>query len=191
MKRIIRPLAGLALMLGSMGCSNKSSPPDPNKIPDLTTAEIAELRTLGDTALKSASAGTKLLAACGASVGRSYYVVNDAAAASEPDEQWVDDGITVGRIILMEGPDGHPKAMFRDTTGELNDAVEDGASVGYALKPNENGDFGVIVFYPSTGLTEVYNVIRNRKGSRIALWTTTKPNMTYFSKSGAFAARCL
>jgi len=47
------------------------------------------------------------------------------------------------------------------------------------------------VTYPETGLTETYDVVHNRNSERLVLWTTNKPNMTYFSKSGAFAARCL
>lgn len=163
----------------------------PVTVPRITSAETAELQTLGEAALRSAPPGTKLLAVCGPSMGRSYYVATKAAAPSVAGEAWEEDGITNGRIIVLVTPDGKPKALFRGALGELNDAAEGGAKLYFAFSPRPNGDFGVIVTYPETGLTETYNVIQNRDSERLLLWTTNKPNMTYFSKSGAFAARCL
>ena len=98
----------------------------PVTVPRITSAETAELQTLGEAALRSAPPGTKLLAVCGPSMGRSYYVATKAAAPSVAGEAWEEDGITNGRIIVLVTPDGKPKALFRGALGELNDAAEGG-----------------------------------------------------------------
>ena len=181
----------VAFVLESCSKNPNTQPTALVAVPRITKAEAAELQTLGETATRSARPGTKLLAVCGPSMGRSYYVATNAAAPSVAAETWEDDSITNGRVIVLVAPDGKPKILFRGALGELSDAAEEGAILSFAFSPRSNGDFGLIVTYPETGLTETYDVVHNRNSERLVLWTTNKPNMTYFSKSGAFAARCL
>ena len=145
-----------------------------------------DLQAISDQVRATLPNGSLLLATCGPSDGRGYYV--------EPKESgWQDDPISKGRTVFVVGPDGKPNVLFKDAFGAFVNAIKDGATVSFSFIDEENGSFGMIETYPNTGVTQTYAVVMDSEGNRTMLWTTVKANVSAvnITKVAAFVSRCL
>jgi hypothetical protein len=172
-KLILVPLA-----LAAFGCSEEK------QVSDVYDKDVGYY----STQIKlSAPEGSIILALCGASTGKAYYIGN-----SEDSREWIDDSINNGRQALVELPDGTLDMFFRGVDGILYSALKDGGKVTYLYKKNEGKEFGVLVHYASTGVTETHNFMWDEKLGRVNLWTSNKNIESGISirKVTAFVSKC-
>jgi hypothetical protein len=152
------------------------------------SAETSEddLQSIQNLAISTLPKGSRLLATCGASVGKGYYL-------SPKVVDWDDDQISKGRTIFVAGPDGEPNILFRDARGAFVNAIKDGAKITYSfLSPDENS-FGIIETYPATGVTQTYAIANGPDGKRTMLSTAIKVRISIanITKVAAFTANCI
>lgn len=145
-----------------------------------------ELRAMNDAVLQTMPTGTRVLAVCGPSEGRGYYLSPDHSG-------WEDDPISKGRVIIVAGPDGEPNVLFADARGDFVDATADGGSVTFSFMNDEKKSFGLIETYPKTGVTQTYVFSTSPSGERVLLWTAAKAHISTvgITKVAAFASKCL
>lgn len=117
-------------------------------------------------ALASPPAPPTILATCGASTGKGYFVLDGKGV-------WADDGITKGRLVFSVADDDKPNLSYYDTFSGTVDAVADGGRV-FLTNLDETGDFSMVVIYPATAVAETYSLIRLATGKRQLVWTTNK-----------------
>lgn len=145
-----------------------------------------ELMAMKNAVLETMPKGTRVLAICGPSDGRGYYV-------SPKHTGWTDDPISKGRIIIISGPDGVPNILFHDAKGDFVDATADGANVTFSFVNDDKQSSGLIETYPSTGVTQTYVFSDAPTGESVLLWTAAKAHISTvgMTKVAAFASKCL
>ena len=122
---------------------------------------------------------------CGPSTGKSFSADGNF---DEPS----DDGITDGRLIFVSGvDDSGPNILFRDASGQFQNALSDGGIVSfYKVEDGRSGEVWTVVF-PQTGVVEVHN-ISVVSGGAIDLYTANKPAVVLPSASArVFKANCV
>lgn len=146
----------------------------------------AELSAIGRAVLSSLPKGSYLLATCGPSEGKGYYL-------SPRNDGWVDESITAGRMIFVASPEGTPNILFQDARGGFINAVEDGASISFSFLNPEKHSFGVIETYPKTGVTETFAISLDAEGKRVMLWTSVKAHVSVadITKVTAYRSNCI
>ena len=152
-------------------------------VPPQPSAE--ELRTLGETVVASLPKGSRLLAACGPSQGVGYYLTPQGTG-------WVDDPISKGRIVVVASPEGVPNIFFKDATGSVINARDDGAEITLSFIKPEKRSFGLIEHYSSTGVTQTYVFSPSSEGRLTMLWTAAKSHMSVadITKVSAYVSVC-
>ncbi|MCZ4342469.1 hypothetical protein O4H52_12690 [Sphingomonadaceae bacterium G21617-S1] len=168
------------------GCSKQQ--PIKALIGDPEEIAPSELQAAGSLAMSAAQEGATLLAVCGPQKGIAYYV-------KPKSEGWTDDAITAGRYVFTVSKEGKPNVFFKDATGTFTNAESDGAAIQFIQKPNRDKEFGILLTYPSTGVTETYVISNDDQGHRIGMLTSTKPNVNFImgimSKVAAFTTHCV
>lgn len=145
-----------------------------------------ELMAMKNIVLETMPKGSRVLAICGPSDGRGYYV-------SPKHTGWTDDPISEGRIVIISAPDGVPNILFQDAKGDFVDATADGANVTFSFVNENKQSFGLIETYPNTGVTQTYVFSEAPTGERVLLWTAAKAHISTIglTKVAAFVAKCL
>lgn len=132
--------------------------------------------------LMASEAQAEVLATCGPSTGKSYWV--------EKDARWADDKISTGSFIFTADVKGNGNVLTRDVRGGVTDAAADGGDVILThVSPNRR-DFVMVLVYVDAGVVETFNIITGPDGVRQALWTTNRPNGSTAPKVAAFRAVC-
>ena len=181
MKKVINQTAKILTILLALAFAN------PIKAADQSDDALrSELRSLGSALLSSLPKGSHLLATCGPSEGRGYYL-------SPRQEGWVDDPISAGRTIFVASADGKPNIFFQDARGGFVNAADDGAIITFSFIDADNLSFGMIETYPSTGVTQTYGVTPTETGERLMLWTATKVHVSKadITKVSAYVSKCV
>ena len=153
---------------------------------DTNQAVADDLQSLNDQVQATLPKGSLILATCGSSDGRAYYL--------EPKHTgWADDPISKGQIVFVAKADGEPNILFKDAFGGFVNAMKDGARVSFSFINEEKGSFGMIETYPKSGVTQTYAVTMDSEGNRTVLWTTVKANISAanITKVAAFVSKCL
>jgi len=140
----------------------------------------AFLGLLGATV--STDAEAEVLATCGASAGKTYFVDMDAS--------WRNDRISRGSLTFTRDARGNVNVLFKDALSGPVDAAADGAETLLLHLSADRRDFMLVVVYERTGVAETYNVITGAGGLRQVLWTTSRPRGSVFPKVAAFRAVC-
>ena len=145
-----------------------------------------ELRSIQNLAQQSLPAGSTILATCGMSEGRAYYIspkVQDSA----------DDRITDGRLVIFVDAKNEPNILFRDARGSFIDARKDGAIVVFSFLNEAKKAFGLIETYPTTGVTQTYVFSTGADSKKYLLWTTVKAhlNIADITKASAYKSVCI
>lgn len=119
---------------------------------------------------------------CGASAGRGYFL-DDAGG------NWVEDGITDGRLVFVTDANGaNPNVYFRDTGGRYISARDGGGEISVVQIA---GGSVWMISYPSTGVVETHN-IANSDGRILDLWSANKPHTALGGpRVQAFTAYCV
>lgn len=126
------------------------------------------------------SVAARVLAVCGASIGKARYL-------AEPN--WVDDRISTGSFSIIADGKGNPNLLFKDATGATTDAAADGATIVFTFTTKDMSKFGIVVVYETTGIVETYNFIGASEGGTL-MWTTNKAGLVGVAKVAAFTSRC-
>ena len=119
---------------------------------------------LGPTA-----ANATVVATCGASVGKSFYL------SSGSEGGWTDDRIAKGQTIFSVDEDGEWDVIFRDSTGKTVSATTDGGAV---IKVKGDAPFKtlmLLVAYPARGVVETYSLAKEpAEGGRVLMYTANQ-----------------
>ena len=144
-----------------------------------------ELKALGSAVQSSLPKDSHLLATCGPSEGRAYYL-------SPKHEGWADDPISIGRTIFTSSGEGDPNILFQDARGGFVNAREDGAVLVFSFLDAEKLEFGIIETYPKTGVTQTYVLSADKNGDKYMLWTTAKAHVSVadITKVSVHVSRC-
>ena len=144
-----------------------------------------ELRTLGQAVLANLPKQSVLLAVCGPSQGVGYYLTPN-------EDGWVDDPITMGRMVVVVTPDRSPNIYFKDASGEMINAKSDGAEIEFTFIDSKNESFGLIERYQKTGVTQTYVFSPSPGGRSIMLWTSAKAHSgrASITKAATYFAQC-
>jgi len=133
----------------------------------------------------STPSSATVLATCGPSAGQAFYLNVNGSSGWEPDR------ISKGQLVFISDDKGNLNLLFKDATGGTTDAAADGAEITLTRIDAATLEFGIIVAYANTGVTEVYNVVSMGKGGRVLLWTTNKVHSGgVITKVGAYTSRC-
>lgn len=127
---------------------------------------------------------SKILAVCGASSGKAFYVEPRVTG-------WVDDAISGGSVTLMIGSDGQPDVIVRDAM-ESSQLASASGSVVAPLIAEEIGSFIFVVLDREGNEVTTYQVSTDATGGRTLLWTDTKNHKTNanITKVAAYVASC-
>ena len=165
------------LICALASCSNAAGEKD--VLPENDASQLEYARAF---ITLSAPSGTKVLAMCGASAGKVVFVGPEKVT-------WEDDRISKGSFAFVQKNDGSVDYLFRDATGKLTSALQDGGTIAKTYQ-GENGEMMFLVSY-GTGVAETYNVTKDLDGRTIVLWTSNKQANLMPAKVSAFLARCL
>ncbi|NCP14512.1 MAG: hypothetical protein GW858_10155 [Sphingomonadales bacterium] len=129
--------------------------------------------------------GSDILAVCGSSDGKGYYLW-------PRHDGWQSDPISGGRLVFFVTPENEPNILFLDALGEFINAREDGGILSFSFLDPKTGSFGIIETYPSTGVTSTYVVTVSPEGELFGLWTSLKSHVSQanISKVTAHVTRC-
>ena len=134
------------------------------------------------TVLLSDVATAKIVADCGASIGKAYY--------SDPrSNRWQDDQTSGGRILIDTISDTSATVIIRNAMGQTSD-VRDSGGKPIVIGRNENWtEFTIVVTYPG-GTVETY-LLTNKGGFRVLLSTVSRHAAGPVPpKVSAYVARC-
>lgn len=136
------------------------------------------------TALLANAAPAAIVAQCGPSLGKSFYL-------AEKDGGWSDDGISKGQFLFDVDVDGNWDIITKDAFGKNVSAVADGAVIVKVQGQVPFNTFLLISAYPGFGVAETYSVTTEPTGKRVLLWTTNKQNEAPAGKKmAAFLSVC-
>jgi hypothetical protein len=156
----VRSLIFIPFALAISGCSEEKL------FTDIVGQDVADYST---QIKQVAPEGSTILALCGGSVGRGYFIGDGVG-----NREWIDDSINNGRLALVELSDGTLDMYFRGVDSILYSAIKEGGKVTYLYKKSESQEFGILVHYASTGVTETHNFMADEKLGRVNLWTINK-----------------
>ncbi|PTT75391.1 hypothetical protein DBR41_26350, partial [Pseudomonas sp. HMWF010] len=113
------------------------------------------IRRLGALALAIAmlpvtTAYAGIVAQCGPSVGKSFYL-------SETDGGWSDDRISKGQFLFDLDSEGQWDIITKDALGKNISAVADGAVVFKVDGSAPFKTFLLVAVYPGSGVAETYS----------------------------------
>jgi hypothetical protein len=130
-----------------------------------------------------ASADARLLAVCGPSIGKAFYVHPEITG-------WTDDKITGGSFTFLIDEAGKPDIFIRDASKKKFSVRDDGSTL-VAPFVDEKSDTFTFILIGNNGGVSTYQLSIARNGSRILLWTDTK-NLSagVISKVSAFTSQC-
>jgi hypothetical protein len=132
-----------------------------------------------------AQAATDVIADCGASSGKTYFLAPGAPA-------WYDEA-GQGRLVFTLNARGKPDLLSRDGNGASRSAAAEGAAIVLTRVDAEAREFGLTLVYPKTGLVETYNVVKLGNGARTLLSTVNMARIganRAVVKGGVYTAIC-
>lgn len=139
--------------------------------------------------LVATAAEAATVAACGAQSGRAYYPA--AGLVPKGKDGWTDDQTTGGSTTLTRSADGSLDILFRDATGEITSARNDGADI-VLLRKSANEVAVLVAYGEGLQAVEVYSFIRETDGSARMLQLSSKGVSLAMSvpKAGVYVADC-
>jgi hypothetical protein len=129
------------------------------------------------------AADARDLAICGASVGTAYFP--PVSAFAEKLEGFQEDGISGGRMTLVQLAEKKFDLIVADASGGLFSASQDGAVV--VMVGRSETYLAVAAVYP-LGSMETYAFMRTSQGDEV-IWSSLKYG-TPIPKVGAYRAKC-
>ena len=136
---------------------------------------------LGSLAL--AAENPETIATCGGSNGHSYF--HSSNLVGDEESGWSTDQLTEGSITVQKIGDNFD-VIHRSVVG-LQSSVDSGAIIVPIAYTQDS--LGLVVIYPDSGTTEVYNFQHLETEFAEVSWTSTKVN-SLINKSAVFYAKC-
>lgn len=125
------------------------------------------------------------LAECGGWIGKAYYPFT--GIVPKKDSGWTDDKMSGGASLLLRRPDGSLDIIFRDATGGIYSAAEEGATIK-VVRPLPSA-VTLTVDYEPTGDLEIYTYVRDEDGRAQMILSQSKGS-EMMQKAGLYTADC-
>lgn len=132
------------------------------------------------------SRGLQLLASCGGSVGKAYYLEPESAKG------WDDDPITNKRTAFGIDAGGKLHIVANGASEVPFDAEQDGADIVVSKLDVGHGELVAAAVYKDAGVIESFNLTHDAKGNQVLLWTAVKNGSGFgIVKGGSYLSRCV